>query len=456
MLTREWYEYQALMVWPLKVVQGIMFGNSQLTIALQAAMAMADMKAHAAHALRGEDEEWGYRFSQLVMFLLAGVLTRSFESLMLSEAAAMSEVKRSNRSNMLVRRLLSAMCECVVHLDSDLCIAEPCPKLASLLLRRPDPCTTLARPFVAFLPSVEQDRFKRHLVEEIRVHADEFSAYALHLNLLDANGLLVPVEVFSSFIQEADGSSFYLMGVKEEADVARRRDIGEGLQVNTPANVSIPPHIIGMERSIDEISRSNTSVATDNISILSDDLCTDLGVPDGAAAVWVDASTMDFDIVRCNNAFRCLGGPSSLSRPFCKWIASGASKEAMTNGVQTVTNQLLNGMASHVEIQHILLRPPMMSKSGTFLEVSAHCSLSWSASDGNATTDEDSNSSRDEDNLPYLRLVLTCVTQSYKKRNRTATTSRALTGTPASSNRRAADPSTASRNLVKHRVVFSL
>ena len=114
-----------------------------------------------------------------------------------SQAKALLEVRRSNCSHTLADRLLSALCDCTVHLDSELHISKPCPHLANLLLR-PSAASMLGQQFVTLLPDVEQERFARYVAEEVMPQSssgsltEDLPARVLHLHLLDANGVLVP------------------------------------------------------------------------------------------------------------------------------------------------------------------------------------------------------------------------------------------------------------------------
>merc|ERR1719253_1601632 len=103
---------------------------------------MTDIFAHRAHHPKDTQEHANL---QIVILSLIVALTWSFEYMMVSEADARVQAIQSDRTAALVNRLLSAMCDCIVHLDSDLRIAEPCPKLASLLLRKSSASSMLAQ-----------------------------------------------------------------------------------------------------------------------------------------------------------------------------------------------------------------------------------------------------------------------------------------------------------------------
>ena len=147
---------------------------------------------------------------------------------MVSKAEALLEARQSNRTRALVHRLLSAMCDCMVHLDSELRIVEPCPKLSSLLLRSSATSPLLAQSFLQFMPPDEHERFIQHIRNEELQQASscgnaaaaDLLAFSLHLNLVDANGVLVPIEIFSSFVRDIDGTAFHLVGIKEDVGIS--------------------------------------------------------------------------------------------------------------------------------------------------------------------------------------------------------------------------------------------
>ena len=48
---------------------------------------------------------------------------------------------------------------------------------------------------------------------------DDKLSHPLHITLLSADGVLVPMEAYCSFVQNDDGSCSYLIGLKEDPDV---------------------------------------------------------------------------------------------------------------------------------------------------------------------------------------------------------------------------------------------
>ena len=81
----------------------------------------------------------------------------------MTEVRALLEARRPNCVSSLVQRLLAAMCDCTVHLDSDLRIARPCPRLASLLMRPSAATPMLSQALAEFLAHDERSRKKIHL-----------------------------------------------------------------------------------------------------------------------------------------------------------------------------------------------------------------------------------------------------------------------------------------------------
>jgi hypothetical protein len=56
------------------------------------------------------------------------------------------------------------MCDIVVHLDANLRMTQPCPKLSSLLLH--GSASSLNQDFLNLIPLSEQDRFVQHMKAE--------------------------------------------------------------------------------------------------------------------------------------------------------------------------------------------------------------------------------------------------------------------------------------------------
>ena len=156
-----------------------MFGNTRLSFALLVAVSLADVNAYwnlfDAHSDMKMTRTL-YAGHQAVITLLASILTWCFERRAFSEAEALSEAKQSKRSSALAHRLLSGMCDAVVHLDANLCMTQPCPKLSSLLLR--GGASLLNGEFRNLIPLSEQDQTwaqARKLGKRFSTHVFEYA-----------------------------------------------------------------------------------------------------------------------------------------------------------------------------------------------------------------------------------------------------------------------------------------
>jgi len=437
-LEARWYERLSSLCWAGRIIQGIVFGNPRLTGALHIVVTLADIMAHTAHTNQArtnvmttyhltkkwhDGENLGYALGQAQIVFLITTLSWSFASIMYSEAKALLEAKRADHSCILVHRLLSSMCDCVVHLDLDLSIAKPCPKLANLLFRQ-SASTMVAQPFVLYIPLAEQDRFTRHVEAEraLQVVATgepgtNVPCHPLHLNLLDAGGMLVHVELFISVIRDANGNEFYLMGIKEDAETQWRG--GEAVSETDPP---LPQNGLQQERSIDEHSCSHSS-GHPSATIISDDVCRELGFPDDAAIVWISTcSPFDLAIIRCNAVFNTLGGSLSIGRPFREWLVDTSDKRAFVGEVQELINLSLERFQTEsAETQQdrcvgkITLRPPGMAQGGRYLEITASCKLTCYKNavlaDMNDHEDAIGGSA-----FESMQLTLTHIRQGYKKK----------------------------------------
>jgi hypothetical protein len=240
---------------------------------------------------------------------------------MISEVEARLEARRLNCVSSLVQRLLAAMCDCTVHLDQDLRIAKPCPRLASLLMRPSAARPMLAQAFVAFLPHDDRPRFTGHVKAEMMVQGvtelDESPARPLHLSLLYANQCLVPVEVFSSFIQDADGTSFHLVGIKEVESAQERANasaVTSNLDSNWPADSSMdilmkvrrgqPPDSI-----IDSVHENSSCGGDDRASNLSTGSAADIACSFSLETLGAESRTLP--IIDHTIGFSMMVGPSA-------------------------------------------------------------------------------------------------------------------------------------------------
>lgn len=437
-----WYLENASFLWVCRAVQGIVMGNSRLTSVLHVVVSMVDMTMfnildvggqRASHMyvetttiLPTMSHEKGYAGAQIGIIFFVIVLTWSFESLMVSEAEALAKAIRSDRSKALVERLLSAMCDCVVYLDTNCNILQPCPKLAQLLMRPSLASAAIAKPLTEFLAPDEQPRFWNYLEQE-RLHASSSGekasnelARALHFNLVDASGMQVPVEVFAASIEDSDGVCFHVVGIQEAQESGWRPIVGHGPTSGTALDATRSQSVA---RGIDELScsnHSNASSVTDEVEIVEMELCEELGVTDDTAALWIDWDSCC--IVRCTSSFLSAIGPSSIGKPFNEWLTPECTGR-FNAGLQHIGNAFFNDIepaAAAFCIEQLTFRPPGTASASHCLEISATCWLDYKSTgdghgDGGSRSSSSDGSSSAEHGLQVARLVLTDIRHEFKR-----------------------------------------
>lgn len=109
------------------------------------------------------------------------------------------------------KSLLSAMCDAVIKLKSDLTLSNPSPPLEALLLRT----STFTRGACWYFPScVLEGEIAR--VKDFLNH-NNGEARSFHTTLVDALGTKVPVQLFHSPMTEMDGTMSHLLGILEDS-----------------------------------------------------------------------------------------------------------------------------------------------------------------------------------------------------------------------------------------------
>jgi hypothetical protein len=364
--------------------------------------------------------EGPYAMNQAVITLLASILSWCFERTAFSEAEALSAVKQSKRSSAMVHRLLSGMCDAVVHLDGNLCMTQPCPKLSSMLLH--GRATSLNTDFVNLIQLSEQDRFVCHMKEEQgfedeAIFNNDSPACLLHTNLVDVDSTPFPVELFSICVR--DGSPCYLIGIKMESD--RGHEYGfDSLQHD-----SFDEKEVGKASTVQgSISRSRDT--SDDSSLSSGSSATPIlftpsssfGISCDAAACLIDPESLDFNILKFNAEFASLGGVSAVGTPFLKWVRD---KDVvwMRSHVQDIISQEWYGgdaRSGQSHLGRIVLRPPGMSNA-MLLEISCTCYLLSSADDEDSD-DLDTFQTVASIALPPVLVVLSDVSFRQRARNK--------------------------------------
>ena len=238
-----------------------------------------------------------------------------------SEARATLEAKNLRRSEATMHRLLSAMCDAVVHLGSDCLIRHPCPKLEVLLLKSRTHSGLQGTPFMDLLDSSEQDRFDHFLSsvtdmpprEELADHAlnsaladQENMACTFHSHVRDALDKQVPIQIFHGSYFDLNEQVCHIIGIREDQDTV------QGVQPLAPqasANGSLSP-------LMEQCTLPMNEALSDNSSTLS--------APESAGEVtaWVDITTPAYRVVQCTAGSSALCPSSNDNMELLQWFQS--------------------------------------------------------------------------------------------------------------------------------------
>lgn len=376
-LSRYSFEYNAGWMVVGRILLGIIYGNARLQSILHILVMVVDVMQYSMLRLPNYDS---YKWRQMYICTLVLGLTWVFESI------TWKEVKRANRSVALVRGLLSGMCDAVCCLNGDLEIVEPCPQLASLLLRTGGVSKLLGQHLSDLMPPMDSRRFLDYLAWLAVAHtSSDEPAHALHLHLHDANNSKVPVEIFCSCISDADGHLSYLIGIKEDSESTLQNsvDLDEVAQRCLPRLVEGT----GTEFTYDCGSSSRASSVSLSQSGSDDGSECDSNA-DSDADLWLDAATEGLNILSCSRSFAMLNGTYPVNGTlaqwmegsrfdhFAQWLLASSARPAFAVRLQpprlqgasfaavcTKTGHLDRGLAvvsgadpRHVVLKHIRLR----------------------------------------------------------------------------------------------------
>mmetsp|Transcript_68660 Transcript_68660/g.200948 ORF Transcript_68660/g.200948 Transcript_68660/m.200948 type:complete len:705 (-) Transcript_68660:497-2611(-) len=164
------------------------------------------------------------------------------------------EVKTSSKTEVTVLRLLSALCDAVVTLGSDLHIVSKAPKLANLVQQGNSANALEGSSFLDLLAETDCVRFRQFLARE-PVWMDTFNepepAQALNVHLVDRSGVGKQVQLFHSHFQDHNDQVGHLIGICEvdtggfrveggDREGGAREAAGDNTQPNRAAHVNEP------------------------------------------------------------------------------------------------------------------------------------------------------------------------------------------------------------------------
>lgn len=205
---------------------GIMFGNARLVSMFNVIWVLFDIYFFTWTSRTSDYHYWKdfYMYRQIALGAAGAAMSWAFELSRLAEARLACAHEQSTGAYGQLSRVLSAMCDTVVELDSSLVVcggpANGVTKLQSLLMTSSS--VILNKPFGTFINKDDQERFRSYIDQEAEsILNDELipmQAPSLHLDLQDKYGLRLAVQLFCSALLDADGRPMYLLGIRADTD----------------------------------------------------------------------------------------------------------------------------------------------------------------------------------------------------------------------------------------------
>jgi len=298
-------------------------------------------------------------------------------------SSIVSEAQRTLEAELL-DKVLSAMCDAVVHLRDDLSIKHPSPKLAVLLLRSPFGKALKGHSFLELAPSgPDRDRLQQCISADIGSMA---LPQLLHTNLLDANGTSVPVEIIYFWYQDLDDKMSCIVGVQ---------DVGEEQRTITPDTLNV-----------------QTVGACDSFSVICEDIdFISFQPPEIELGIWIDCADPGYRIVRCTDGFAALSAQRSLGSKFLDWVPASAM---LAEWVHCSVYAYLEGATLPSPLLAVVLQPPCEGRAE--IQLTADVEVGAVQEGGQGASEESECCGSDGGDGIFVFLKLTNVMKTRSKR----------------------------------------
>eukprot|EP00931_Biecheleriopsis_adriatica_P021065 TRINITY_DN13890_c1_g1_i5.p1 TRINITY_DN13890_c1_g1~~TRINITY_DN13890_c1_g1_i5.p1 ORF type:complete len:798 (+),score=71.59 TRINITY_DN13890_c1_g1_i5:41-2395(+) len=160
---------------------------------------------------------WTLLFTQCVLFVGCLLCHKAVDEILEWQARAEAHNTAMAAERSAFASVLSAMCDCFVHLDSELNIIAPTPKLAALLLRSES--SLQGRSIKDLLATAEDFSTMQRAMLKLSDSQDAAStSHVLHVRMRDSTGTLVKTQIFWCNFQDLNGESCYLIGISESEE----------------------------------------------------------------------------------------------------------------------------------------------------------------------------------------------------------------------------------------------
>ena len=313
--------------WVARVLGAVVFGNVRLTSALSVLVFTSD-------AARVWNSPYATAFMNTIPFQcfvsLAFPISCALSELVWKrDALAMMNSSFSVRSEATSKEMLNLICDAVVTLDESLRLQDPSPALAALLFRTSRQ-SLIGVAFEEFVREVDRARFQEFM-------AGTVLSQCLHLDLNDANGSRVAVQLFHSRLEGILGQTTHVLGVREEADGQYVRPLPEMDDIEV-----IDSFIPSTDKQEEFVSVSSGTTDFQECSVT------------------IDAGSRNFALMTCTPCFTAICGPP-CGEGLLDWLRG--DKNTFINWVQdSVHGEVCN---DGVDIpMHVTLAPPHLRSVG--------------------------------------------------------------------------------------------
>eukprot|EP00928_Gymnodinium_smaydae_P051866 TRINITY_DN35525_c0_g1_i1.p1 TRINITY_DN35525_c0_g1~~TRINITY_DN35525_c0_g1_i1.p1 ORF type:complete len:357 (-),score=65.25 TRINITY_DN35525_c0_g1_i1:85-1155(-) len=281
------------------------------------------------------------------------------EAWTIADVRASLQLKASTEQQTTIKTILSATCDAVLYIDSDLRFMAPSPQLASMLLKCGGKNALLHPIFVDLVYSHVDERL---LVEHMPPSSGQAVekrplAPMVQLSFKDSSGARVFCELFYAKCTSIDERTSFVVGVRELANEGRPvapeiQPPGVADVASLSCLVATPP--IGRADSV----RSSASASSGTASVGSFETCSGMS---SEMAINIDLMGQELDIVSATDAFSRIFGPFSLPLPLVKLIRKKREQERTIEHLFDLGKSWAEaGNSSGVELGlfHLLLCPP--------------------------------------------------------------------------------------------------
>lgn len=262
----------------------------------------------------------GFVQSEVVLVVCVSILLWALRHLVEEQLESSMRLRGLQDHTLAMSSVLSQLCDAVVHLNSELQITQPSPKLAALLNHstiREERCDFLnlvaGRDKVRFKSSMQSNSTEECLEERIGQPQE-----MLHVHLRDAFGIVVPCQIFHTRFHDLGGLDCYVLGINEMGE--RDRGCDAKLAPHIQEQLHAPQEDVGQlfnpDYAVNRVAGEKGTPSGSAASSCSDRLNDALGVGD---LIWqVDFHASTVEVVSASPAFQiAMGmGKTALQRAF--------------------------------------------------------------------------------------------------------------------------------------------